>query len=248
MDGEGQGRDGKEGGIVTWHPDMPHEYRNAIVTGDALDLLETLPPMSYSCCVADPPYFINTASSGNGKTKINPWGDLINGAFWYSAWYRQIKRVLKQDGCLWTFCNWRTLPAVIKAALDAAWGVTSVLVWDKDWIGPGGPIGLRPRYELVALLSMPQFKIEDRGIPDIVTVPWSSHKPTGHPAEKPLRLYHWLMRISTEEGPIIDPFCGSGTAPSAAKSLGFGFTAFEIDADVANKARDRITNTQGVLL
>ena len=48
-----------------------------------------------------------------------------------------VRRALKPTGAMWTFTNWRSLPVVMKAASDLGWPVTSVLVWDKDWIGPG---------------------------------------------------------------------------------------------------------------
>lgn len=37
-------------------------------------------------------------------------------------------------------------------------------VWDKEWIGPGGVQGLRPSYEMVALLAQPDFAVPDRGV------------------------------------------------------------------------------------
>ena len=64
----------------------------------------------------------------------------------------------------------RSLPVVMKAAANADWSIVSTLVWDKDWIGPGGSVGLRPAYELVALLPMPDFAVPDRGIPDVWTM------------------------------------------------------------------------------
>ena len=193
-----------------------------IYHGDALDILPTLPAASVDLVVTDPPYVIGAVSAGNLTSKTGTWGDMMNSSRWFRDWYLMCRRLLKPTGALWTFCNWRSLPVVMKAASDAEWAITSVLVWHKDWIGPGGTVGLRPSYELVALLAMPEFAIRNRGLPDLWTVPWSSHKPTGHPAEKPVGLMVRLIEESLSEpgAVVLDPFTGSGSSLVAAKTLG----------------------------
>jgi hypothetical protein len=128
-----------------------------------------------------------------------------------------------------------------KAACDLAWPIESMLVWDKSWIGPGGLRGLRPSYELVALWAMPSFAIADRGLPDIQTFSWSSVKPHGHPAEKPIGLMSWLIGHSTPRGGLVfDPFVGSGTTGAAAVDLDRRFVGVELDLKWADIARARI--------
>lgn len=189
---------------------------------DALDVLPTLRGSSIDLVVTDPPYIIGAVSAGNLATKAGGWGDMMNSARWFRDWYAMCRRVLKPDGALWTFCNWRSLPVVMRAAVDAEWSVTSALVWHKDWIGPGGLQGLRPSYELVALLAMPDFAIPDRGLSDVWTQAWAAFKPSGHPAEKPVALVERLLLASGKGAGalVVDPFCGSGTTLRAAKNLG----------------------------
>ncbi len=43
---------------------------------------------------------------------------------------------------------------------------------------------------------------------------------------------------------VFDPFTGGGTVPAVCKMLGRRWLAFEIDPDVAEKARERVRNTQ----
>lgn len=225
---------------------MPDEYKNQIVTGDALELLESVPPMSVDLIVTDPPYMLGAASSYKSKRlKVNPWADLMNASYWFAEWYKKALRCLKPAGALWTFLNWRSLPTVTKASIMAGAGVNSLLVWNKDWIGPGGSVGLRPSYELVALIPKSEFAIENRGHPDIQTFKWSSRKPTGHPAEKPVPLFRWLIEISIRpRGVVLDPFIGSGTCALAAANHECGWVGFEIDPETAQKARERVRNTQ----
>ncbi len=211
----------------------------AIHNVDCLDFLRTLPDGSVDAVVTDPPYGINTKSDGNGK--LNPWADLCNSAFWYREWIGECRRLLKPTGMLWSCLNWRSLVTFQKAACDAGWPIESLLVWDKDWIGPGGPRGLRPSYELVALWAMPEFSIPDRGLYDIQTFKWSGHKPNGHPAEKPVPLFEWLLNCQgqRDDCTVLDPFAGSGTTGVACIQTGRNFIGCEIDPGYAEIARRR---------
>jgi DNA modification methylase len=198
-----------------------------IYHGDCLEVLPSLDMVDL--VVTDPPYIIGAVSAGNMASKSGGWADMMNSAGWFTSWYRHVDRLLKHDGAMWTFLNWRTLPVVMRAAIDARLPVTSMLVWDKEWIGPGGPQGLRPSYELVALMAHPGFGIADRGIPDIWRHKVGSYKESGHPAEKPEQLVRRLLTTSGPGGVVLDPFLGSGTTAVAAKNA--GWTSIGIEAE-----------------
>lgn len=207
--------------------------------GDCRDILPTLGKVD--AVIMDPPYMINTTSAGSGK--LNPWADLCNAAFWFSEIYRLCRRKLHGHGCLWTCLNWRTLPTVQKAAFDAEWQIESLLVWDKCWIGPGGSKGLRPSYELVALMAEGDWSLKNRGLPDIQKFPVSSFKEHGHPAEKPVGLMRWLVDVS--EGEIVlDPFMGSGTTGAAAIAAQKAFVGIETEPRWFDLACKRIEEAQ----
>jgi len=203
-----------------------------IYNGDCLEIMPELEPVDL--VVTDPPYNFTTASAGNGK--LNPWADLCNSAYWFSAWIKiAMERLRKKQGAIWEFSNWKTIPTITKAVFDVGHKIESLLVWDKDWIGPGGARGLRPSYELVALICHSKFQIPDRGIYDIQKFPWSSQRKY-HPAEKPLQLIKWLIKISGEGITTLDPFMGSGTTLVAAKALGrkaIGIEISEKDCEIA---------------
>ena len=211
-----------------------------LILGDCLDILPTLPKVD--AVITDPPYGINTKSDGSGK--LSPWGDLVNSAYWYAEWMRIAKsRLQPSGGCMWTCLNWRSLVTFQKAALDAKWAIESLLVWDKEWIGPGGTRGLRPSYELVALLVDGDFSIADRGLPDVQRFKWSSMKPNGHPAEKPESLMRFLVDNGTREaGTVLDPFMGSGTTGAAAIAAGRKFVGIEQDPEWFALSCERIDN------
>lgn len=210
-----------------------------LMHGDCLDILPGLNDCCVDLVVTDPPYMINTKSDKSGK--LNPWADYCNAALWYRQWMQEARRILKPTGALWTFLNWRSFVTFQKAACDMAWPIESVLVWDKCWIGPGGPKGLRPSYELVALFANPNFRIENRGLYDIQRFKWSANKPHGHPAEKPVELVQWLIEISTKPGNVVaDIFMGSGTAGEACVKCGRDFIGIEMDEEYYQAASQRI--------
>ena len=149
---------------------MTAYYSDGYVTlhhGDALDVLGGLSEGinqsgRFHAIITDPPYMIGSLSAGNIGTKTGTWADMMNGSLWFAAWYRLAWDMLRDDGCFWTFLNWRSVPVCMKAANDARFGFVSLAVWDKVWIGPGGSQGLRPSYEMVALAGKPGFAIPDR--------------------------------------------------------------------------------------
>jgi site-specific DNA-methyltransferase (adenine-specific) len=211
--------------------------------GDCLEVAASIGDGAVDCVVTDPPYGINTKSDGNGK--LNPWADLCNSAFWYSAWIRECRRVLAANGSMWSCLNWRSLVTFQKAACDIGWSIESLMVWDKCWIGPGGPRGLRPSYELVALWVGSDFSIADRGLYDIQRFKWSSQKPHGHPAEKPVDLMAFCIKHGCREGgTVFDPFSGSGTTAEAAIRAGRRFVGCEIDPGYFEIAKQRILAAQ----
>lgn len=239
------------GGAAEWGVPVslptPYYDRNGITIycGDALDILPGLRAASVDLAVTDPPYVIGAVSAGNIGAKAGGWADMMNSARWFRDWYAMAQRLIKPTGAMWSFCNWRSLPVVMKAGVDANWGVSSVLVWDKKWIGPGGLVGLRPSYELVALFAQSEFAIPDRGIPDIKRVQWSAHKPTGHPAEKPVSLMRWLIETSgiPRGSLVIDPFMGSGTTLRAAADLGMRAIGIDGEMSWCDVAVERLRQT-----
>ena len=225
-------------------------YQDARVTlhhGDALEVLPTITAGTIDACVTDPPYVIGAVSAGNMASKAGGWADMMNSALWFAEWYRMVDRTLRHDASFWTFCNWRSLPVVMNSALRAELPVTSLMVWDKEWIGPGGPQGLRPSYELCALMAKPGFAIPNRGVADIWRHKTGGHKPNGHPAEKPVGLVSRILTTcALKPGQtVLEPFAGSGTTAIAAAALGLNCVAIEAEEKWCELIASRLD--QGVL-
>jgi site-specific DNA-methyltransferase (adenine-specific) len=89
------------------------------------------------------------------------------------------------------------------------------------------------------------YKSEDGGprIMRSVLPVRSCHGHAIHPTEKPVALLDVLIRTSCPPGAYVgDLFAGSGAAGEAARSAGRNYIGFEIDAAMAQKARDRLSS------
>jgi DNA modification methylase len=149
------------------------------------ECLEILPEIGkVDAVVTDPPF--NMSTSQNGK-KHEFYADMVNSSYWFTEVLKNmIDRFPVEGGTLWQFMNWKTLPAIMKAASNISMKIQSVLVWDKKLFGPEMR-GLRPSYEFVALMFTGEAKLKNRSLNDIWREPWVSSKPH-HPAEKPVSL------------------------------------------------------------
>jgi len=62
-----------------------------------------------------------------------------------------------------------------------------------------------------------------------------------HPTQKPLKLMEYLVRLVTQPGGVVlDPFCGTGSTPVAARRLGLNFVTCDLDEDYTHIARARL--------
>ena len=215
-------------------------YKDAHVTiyhGDALDILPTLGIIDL--VLTDPPYIIGAVSAGSLGSKSGGWADMMNSSAWFAAWIRQCDALLRPHGAIWSFLNWRTVPVIVRAAMDAQVPITSMMVWDKEWIGPGGVQGLRPSYEMCAVMAKPGFAIKDRSIPDVWRHKVGSYKASGHPAEKPVGLFRRILTTCGDSGLVVDPFLGSGTTAVAAKDAGWRAIGIEAEERYCEMAARR---------
>ena len=224
---------------------MKPYYQDDSVTlylGDAFDILPAIERGTVDHCVTDPPYILQAGSSSTKGSKTGGWADMMNASRWFAAWYRLTGGLLKHTGSVWTFGNWRSLPVMMRAAIDADLSTASCMVWDKKWIGPAGPQQLRSQHELCLVLARPGFIQRDRSQGDVLSIQASSSKPTGHPAEKPLPLLSRIVELTgaMPGETILDPFAGSGTLSVAAKRAGVRSIAIEAEERWCEIAANRL--------
>jgi DNA modification methylase len=135
---------------------------------------------------------------------------------------------------------------------DKAASVGSSTAWGS-WMSASNPT-LRDVHEYILVFSKGRFKREDLGRESTISkdqfleytksvwsFPTASAKKVGHPAPFPQELPERLIQLYTYAGEVVlDPFMGSGTTALAALGTGRHYLGYEIDADYAASARQRI--------
>ena len=198
--------------------------------------MEILPALKkIDAVVTDPPYNFSTSQNG---TKHEGWTDSVNAAYWFAAVLeKEISLFGHHGGTIWHFLNWKTFISLQKAVFDIGLKIDSMLVWNKNLLGPGTR-GLRPCYELCALILAGEAKIKNRSLNDIWCCQWVSKKQY-HPAEKPVTLIKKIVS-ETDGELILDSFMGSGTTGVACVEAGKRFIGIEINEKYFDIACKRI--------
>ena len=66
-----------------------------------------------------------------------------------------------------------------------------------------------------------------------------------HPTQKPLKLFEFLVKASSNENDIVlDPFIGSGTTGVACKNLNRNFIGVELSEEYCQIAKKRLAQQQ----
>lgn len=193
---------------------MKYKWNN-IYDEDCMIALRQMPDNFADLCIVDPPY-------GIGISK-NPVRQAHQKKKWDNAvpdkeYFEELKRVSK-DQIIWGG-NYYDLPPT-----------QNYIVWDKR----------QPHDFSLAMCELAWCSIQK----PIKMFSFSVLKERGkiHPTQKPVELYHWLLRNYAKEGDkILDTHTGSGSSIIACHNMGFEYMAFELDKDYYKAAMERINN------
>lgn len=212
-----------------------------LINGDAIAEIEKLPPNSIGSLIADPPY----ASGGihmrdRQADPVNKYvvsesrdihvtfaGDTLDQRSYYRwslTWLSAAHRVLRPGALAFVFIDWRQLPVLTDALQAAGFIWRGVAVWDKQNCRP--QLG-RPRQQAEFIVWGTKGARPNKGKVCRGVIPAAIPRERMHIATKPVTMLAELLAIA--EGPVLDPFTGSGSAALAAHSLGHDFIGIEID-------------------
>lgn len=213
---------------------------NTVTCCDALEGIAQLPEGGVNTIICDPPYFTGMTHNAKEKAALS---DLAICAPFYRELFRQFRRVLTPDGCVYWFCDWRSHGFYL-SLLQECLPVRNTLVWDKG-IGPGN--FYTNEHELVVFVTRNnRFACKGarniiRGIPGFSGGAKRTNGPMVHPAQKPLELIQKLILDSTDEGDtVLDCFMGSGTTAVAAATTRRNFYGFELQQKYVEVANARL--------
>ncbi|WP_038180152.1 DNA-methyltransferase [Vibrio rhizosphaerae] len=209
---------------------------------DAVKWLSTLDTASVDLLITDPPYeslekhrkIGTTTRLKVSKSSSNQWFEIFpNDRF--EELLSEIYRVLKNHSHFYLFCDQETMFAIKPIAEKVGFKFWKPIIWDKVSIGMG--YHYRARHEYILFFEKGKRKLNDLGVPDILT-----HKRVyrGYPTEKPVNLLEVLIAQSSREGEmVVDPFFGSGSTLVAAKNLKRQFKGNDLSPSAHGHLRQR---------
>lgn len=213
---------------------------NKIYNEDCLEGIQKIASASIDTIITDPPYFIGMTH--NGKKGI--YNDLIIMKPFFDSLFSEFSRVIKENGKVYIFCDWRTYAFYYPLLLKHI-SVRNMLVWDKI-SGPGSSYAFTHELILFAEKDTPYMKGSN-----IFRIPGFSagaKKTNGemlHPTQKPVEVIEKLITDSTKEGDLVlDCFMGSGTTAVAAKKLNRNFIGFEIQEKYITISENRLKQVE----
>ncbi len=234
--------------MTDWRTDIPGEYRNQIVTGDARELAKRIPDESLDLILTDPPYFVPVQTYVG--TRKNGWsrrtlGDMSVLQTYFDVMFDVLCSKLKPSGSAYVFCDGQSYP-IIYRSLFPHFKYVRPLIWDKVVSYNG--YTWRHQHEIIAWCEGVGAQRIPTGDGDIIRCRGVLQKDRKHPAEKPWELLAKIIQKHGRDLIVFDPYCGSGSTVVACKYTFNDYVAFEIDPGIAEQARERVLNTQPPLL
>src|SRR6187399_3623289 len=212
-------------------------------TADAVSWLRGLPAASVDLLVTDPAYESlekhravgTTTRLKHSKSSSNDWFKIFPNAR-FGELFRETFRVLRRNTHFYLLCDAETMFVAKPVAEEAGFKFWKPLVWDKRTIGMG--YHYRARYEFILFFEKGKRRLNDLGIPDVLSVP---RVHGGYPAEKPVRVSEILIGQSSQPGDTVaDPFMGSGSVGVAALRTGRRFLGNDLNPEAVRLAAARL--------
>ena len=219
--------------------------------GNNREWLATLPLDSHDVCVSDPPYadetHDNAKSRGKGS-KIRRPNRLLASEF-NAITFPDLRDTLGLIGTVtrrWVVitCDWRHAAKLSETPPAGLWFVRFGV-----WVKPNGTpqfTGDRPSqgWEAVSWMHRKGTRTTWNGVgrSSVFIEPKVSGE---HPTTKPLPLLRQFVALTSDGGPVLDPWCGSGGVGVAAVERGLAFSGCDIDAKWVALARARIDAAAG---
>lgn len=188
-----------------------------VITGDALDVLRTIPAGSVDAVVTDPPYGLGERmNSGDAGEWSKGWAQSPS---WDSAVAELPSIAVDGRPAIIWGGNYYNLPP------RRGW-----LIWDKMQEHTSGHAELAWTTIDQPVRTYRLSRVEAYSTMD-----------KQHPTQKPVGLLVWCLSFIADGALILDPFCGSGTTGVACMQTGRRFIGIEIDEGYAAIARRRIS-------
>jgi len=218
-----------------------------LMQGDCLERMKEIPDGSVDLILTDPPYGMNYQSAR--RTDKDKWKPKIaNDKSPFIWWINEAMRVVKDGGCVVSFCRFDSWSAFEYAFKMAGFCVKAEIVWDKMTHGTGDLRGCPGfRHEIAIFATKGRFAFGNGRPQSLISIPRISPSKLMHPNEKPVELMDWLIRYyAPSEGVVLDPFTGVSPVGVAAVRNNRKFIGIELDLDYFNIALNRVEEEKGL--
>jgi DNA modification methylase len=198
-----------------------------IVHGDTLHILAEEPAESFDTIFLDWPY--PQASPVRGKDD-GAAARIFGPVSFLVRLLRETNRIAKPGAHIYLFGDWKGIPDAGYAMSVTGWFPTTIIAWDKQYVGTGGV--WRSSWDPIFFASKGPADVRtDKAYGNTLRTP-SVRAGRSHPYEKPEALWARLCDVSVAKGcRVLDPFAGSGS--SRAPTLAAGGDWYGIDVDAA---------------
>lgn len=213
---------------------------NKIYNGDCLELIKELPDGCIDAVITDPPY--SSQMQHNGEAAVA--SDLNICKPFFKEILKEIKRVLKSDGLVYWFCDFRSYGFFYDMFAEIL-PVKNMLVWDKI-SGPGNMYSFC--HELLIFTGKGYINLGGTSVFKEASFSSGARISDGekmHPTQKPVRVISKLILDSTKKGDLIlDCFAGSCTTAVSAISNKRNFICFELQEKYCEIGQSRVNEVK----
>jgi len=219
--------------------------QNKVYNIDCIEGIKQISDKSVKLICTDPPYFLGMTHNG----KKGRFVDLAICRPFYEILFKEYRRVLADDGCLFWFCDFRSYPFYYQC-IEPYFDVTNLIVWDKMG-GPGNKLGFW--HEFIVFCTLDKafnkggsnvWQIEGFGNPKA-----RKRETQEFASQKPNTIISKIIRDFSKEGDLVlDTFTGSGSTAVACKQLNRNFIGFELDCQNFSLIEKRLARGSQELL
>jgi site-specific DNA-methyltransferase (adenine-specific) len=203
---------------------------------DCVEFLKSMSSESVDLVITDPAYESLEKHRAIGTTtRLDNWFEIFPNSR-FQELLPEIYRVLKKNTHFYMFCDQETMFVVKPIAEACGFKFWKPIIWDKVSLGMG--YHYRARYECILFFEKGKRKLNNLGIPDILTF---KRVRGGYPTEKPVGLTKVLIDQSSRPGElVVNPFMGSASVGVAALDLGREYAGCDISDRSIDLASDRL--------
>lgn len=209
---------------------------NTIYNIDCIKGFAAIRDKSIDLILTDIPYDVVNRSSNGLRQLHKRRADVMT--FDLKKFLSQSVRICK--GSIYIFCGTEQVSFIREFLVESGMS-TRLLIWEKTNPSPmnGQSIWLSG-VEVCVFGKFRGATFNEHCRNTVLRYP--SRRSKTHPTEKPLEMFEYLVKVSSNKGDVVlDPCIGSGTTALACLNTGRTFIGFELSRTFYRKAIKRIT-------